>query len=167
MKTPNETLPNLPSKLLAEAISAFELVMLDPRYIVDMACWHDLDDNEEVVHVCFGGAVLAKTLNAPLDFDSGQFFNEDTPLIVQIDALDSFRQGCVKLGLNSLSDLGGEWVSRYKNLDRKALNELGGEGFTALMTSEQAIDIALYEDSPKQFLEDMDDLRKMLEKHGL
>lgn len=41
----------------------------DPAYILDMEVWHLPD--EGVCHVCLAGAVMARTLNLPLEYSDG------------------------------------------------------------------------------------------------
>lgn len=69
MQTPPEKL----SDLIDLALNDLRKVQADPRYVVDMTLWHEpnTDDGENYVcHVCFAGAVMAKTLAVDVLADS-------------------------------------------------------------------------------------------------
>lgn len=98
------TLPDTPSELLLIALKDLESVENNESYIVDMGTWHSptLRDNN-VCHVCLGGAVIAGTLKIDPSFllyvDS---FENHPDIVKKLLALDSFKEGHVDAGLNYL-----------------------------------------------------------------
>lgn len=77
-------LPDKRSKLIRLACADLRKMEKDPRYEVDMECWHDPDyddDDKKICVACFAGAVMAFSLGADLnmcmhpsvyDSDTGQ-----------------------------------------------------------------------------------------------
>jgi len=60
--------------MLQMALADFDVVSKDPRYLVQMSLWHEpgttfneLSDEIPVCYVCLAGAVMARTLEAPID----------------------------------------------------------------------------------------------------
>lgn len=86
-------LPTLPSALLELALNDLIQVENDPRYRVHMGYWHGRYITADTCAVCFGGAVLAKSLGVPPDeridvLDTVPLHNRK-----QISALDYARSG--------------------------------------------------------------------------
>lgn len=101
-------LPDKPSELIRLALSDLEKVMEDGRYVVNFNRFHSPrpDENQfnedKKCHVCFAGAVMAKSLNSDIDehlmpagFDLGT--------TRKLFALDNFRVGAIYSGLNLMS----------------------------------------------------------------
>ena len=97
------TLPKVPSELLALALSDLELVEKDDKYVINMGFWHTINHNKYIEEetprcaVCMAGSVLAKTLN--LDFT----VNYDPAARAEaweceVYAINSFRQGYIREG---------------------------------------------------------------------
>lgn len=79
-------LPDKPSELIRLALADLEECEKDPRYAIGMVRWHAPEDGRCVV--CLAGAVMAKSLDAPID----QFVvPEDDQKALY--ALDEFRVG--------------------------------------------------------------------------
>ena len=83
-------------QLLELALSDFEKVKKDPKYIIDMDRWHSPDDKSGKCAVCLAGAVMAKSLGVKRS-EYKTPFNEDIPDLERDDlenkltAIDSFR----------------------------------------------------------------------------
>jgi len=56
-------LPDKFSDLIHLAINDYQKVLVDDRYIFDMAYWHEPINDK--TYVCFAGCVIAKSLYAP------------------------------------------------------------------------------------------------------
>lgn len=69
IKNLDSRLPVRPSDLILLALSDLEKCENDPRYKICMSCWHIPSYKEESMEclVCLAGAVMAKTLNAPIN----------------------------------------------------------------------------------------------------
>lgn len=99
-------LPKLPSALILLALRDLALVERSKIYDVDMGEWHETGEDKErgmTCTVCFAGAVMARTLKAPINesipphhvsFKSHNF--------KKLIALDEFRVGCIHRALISL-----------------------------------------------------------------
>lgn len=61
-----DNLPNKLSDLIEVALEDLEKVEKDKRYTVDMQFWHTPTDNFTGCSVCLAGAVIAKSLNVPI-----------------------------------------------------------------------------------------------------
>lgn len=111
-------LPDLPSALVRIACGDLHAAMRDPRYRVSMNFWHRPDKLDEpdnnTCAVCLAGAVMAKTLEVPLDRTAAPVdFDFDTHK--KLNALDYLRAGQVGNFLIRLSS---------KSLPLETLNEL-------------------------------------------
>ena len=90
-------LPRIPSELLKRALEDFDACVADRNYHLDMRKSHD---GHNLCSVCLAGAVMAKSLHAPRDKDCvPEHFPGDAGAL---DALDHFRQGSIRAGLDSL-----------------------------------------------------------------
>lgn len=119
-------LPTLPSALLELALNDLIQVENDPRYRVHMGYWHNPSDT---CAVCFGGAVLAKSLGVSPDeridiLDTVPLHNRK-----QISALDHAR--------------GGWWYGFFGDLGYDLDN-------ADLMT-----DVTAYDEDPEMFKHDI------------
>ena len=155
MTIPEDTLPNRPSLLIAVALDDLELVMKDPRYVVNMDVWHE-EFEDSTCHVCLAGSVMAKTLNCPIDFHGDDITDATNALSNKLDALDDFRLGYIIRGLETLKVCEGSYEDAYEKFAHSSASDMEG-----------LADIALHEDDPEQFIKDMDRLRLALESHGL
>lgn len=88
--------PQIPEapKLLSEAIylalADLEKVEADDRYQVDMDIWHASNHNSGKCHVCFAGAVMAKSCKTDIRLNKGiGSFDQDWANV--FCALDSAR----------------------------------------------------------------------------
>lgn len=93
------TLPKIPSALIRLAIADLEAVEKDSRYVVCMNDWHIPDPMG--CHVCLAGAVMAKTIGAPID--EFAFPNLADNCTSQLVALNDFREGNLESGLDELN----------------------------------------------------------------
>lgn len=108
-------LPDLPSKLLRLAINDLALILKDPNYKLNMSTWHaslpfstsstligaSLSD-KKICEVCLAGAVMAKSLGAPIlsSLEPNDFIVGDVER--KLCAIDSFRTGHVKEAFENL-----------------------------------------------------------------
>ena len=138
------TLPDKPSELIRLALRDLFYVAYDPDYAINMNYFHTgcLDPAwDGKCQVCFAGAVMAKTLNVPVDRHAiPEDFDDDTNY--KLDALDSFRDGLIDMGLDVL-------------------------GLRTPEGMESARDIEVFRDNPMQFHDDMESLANDLEGYGL
>lgn len=88
-------LPDLPSDLIDLALNDLARVERSACYRVDMSSWHEPlgEGSKKVCHACFAGAVMAKTLDAPID--QHRYPDEFGADRGKLSALDSLRQGDV------------------------------------------------------------------------
>lgn len=144
----SKKLPDLPSAILRHAMEDLVKVENDPRYAVSMSDWHSLyngDDEDQLCHVCLAGAVMAKTLEVPLDLggDSSFFSLEGTfEDWRKFTMLDFLRSGHIEDAL--------DWV--HKELP---------EGIPSQM------EVTDYTDNPIEFKHEMEKIAIMLEEAGL
>lgn len=106
-------LPNKPSELIRLAVSDIQKVAKDPKYGIYMGTWH-WKDNDGKCYVCLAGAVLAKTLKISRRKSIDPFTlthpilglipapKSRARLARQLIALNSFREGNVRSGLQTL-----------------------------------------------------------------
>lgn len=133
------TLPKKPSKLLTVALQDLSKAEKNAKYSIYMNDWHD--PHTEKCKVCLAGAVMAFSLNAPIqellipeDFaDSLQF---------KLEAIDLFRSGNIHQGLELL-------------------------GFEQNKFIPEEVEIVPYEYNKNEFKKDMRKLIKLLEFHKL
>lgn len=93
-------LPEKPSALIRLALADLEVVEKNPKYAIDMDFWHIVNKDTEICSVCFAGAVMANTLEAPSWMSHVPFeFESECHKLV---ALDSFRCGHIAAGLEQL-----------------------------------------------------------------
>ena len=150
-------LPDRPSLLIAVALDDLELVMQDPRYIVDMGDWHNPNGEDSICAVCLAGAVMAKTFDVAIHKEA---YPETLLLPLQnarsqarkLEALDSFRRGQVHSGMLRSTSFRGVYGERFMRVADICKKDF---------------DITPYEIDPEQFIEDMDNLRLELEAQGL
>ena len=110
-------LPDKPSELVRLAIEDVKKVYRDDRYILNMNDWHVLEEYEtddlilagylkpngyesemEKCAVCFGGAVMAMTLDTDQEeYVSPDDFDKDTEN--KLASLDLFRRGNIRKGV--------------------------------------------------------------------
>jgi hypothetical protein len=148
MKTKeSKKLPDKASELIRLAVADLKAAEKSKEYLVDMGYWHLPDvrcsDNRERCLVCFAGAVMARTMNIPprSHVDPYAFPTEEKKKLL---ALDNFRSGYVKLGLQEL--LGWENTP------------ITGIGF---------VDVTDYEANPDQFKAEMLAMARGLARVGL
>ncbi len=132
-------LPNKPSKLINLALNDLERVEKDDRYIVDMEDWHVPEENGQCF-VCLAGAVMAKTLGAPIDELTCPLYTSHEK---ELEALDNFRCGWIETALRGLG-LHAD-IPRFKS----------------------RVEVRAYSDNPKQFKDDMRDMARQFERAGL
>lgn len=95
MSTTTNTVPNskLPptklSDLIQLALDDIDAIEKDPRYVVDMNWWHMPMD--VACHVCLAGAVMARSLEVPIDACSYPHYHKGW--WAALKALDAVRQG--------------------------------------------------------------------------
>ena len=92
-------LPKKPSDLIEIALKDLCAVERDSRYRVNMNTFHEVHYTR--CEVCFGGAVMAKSLKVPTmsDKDPGDLAPR---VAAKILALDHFRDGSVSSGLEQM-----------------------------------------------------------------
>ena len=139
-------LPSKPSELINLALKDLKAVEKSRQYVVNMNHWHETDrqyDNsipEGTCAVCFAGSVMAQTCKAPANKSFGvkNFGRENTDKFI---ALDEFREGNIEMGFETL-----------------------GLNFPSLLQSD--IEIVDYQDDPKFFKEQMQEVADTLAKLG-
>jgi hypothetical protein len=138
-----------PKKLSAAILMALkdlEAVERDPRYKVNMHMWHG--PHMFKCNVCFGGAVLAKTIKVDIskDFNCSDF-GDDWKKVFK--ALDNVREGFVMTALLEMGLVTDEesdnWEEFYTSFDANKLN---------------------YQDDPQAFKDAMFDVATMLKVNG-
>ena len=146
---PVKALPDKPSALIRLALRDLEKVERSRSYKVDMGSWHMPE--VKWCRVCFAGSVMAMSLNA----ERARFLGPpDFPKEAhKLDALDRFRSGSVRYGLEDF----GVAASRTRRVLR------------ALAAREGRLDrgVTPYDVDPKLFKHDMRRLATLLAKHGL
>jgi hypothetical protein len=89
------------AELLGLALDDFEAILDDPRYVVHLTSWHApaahrlfKPERDERTAVCLGGAVIARSLGAPIDLwlSSDDFLGG---VETRLMTLDSLRLGNV------------------------------------------------------------------------
>lgn len=136
-------LPGQPSALLRLALHDLEKIENDQDYTVNMINWHIYRLSLDRCEVCLAGAVMAKTLEGDRrsNYWNVNFYQESPAL----DALDYFRVGKIGNALDCLGQTEGVY-SR-------------GIPLTATITR--------YQDNPKQFKKEIEELGSFLEDKGL
>ena len=100
----SDCLPDKPSELIRVALADLRKCEKDKRYGVDMGDWHSPDGSR--CYVCLAGAVMAKTLGAPIGESKSAGSYGSAPLVSdRLCALDDFRRGEVSDGLEELGIL--------------------------------------------------------------
>lgn len=95
------SLPDEPSALIRLALSDLMDVARDPRYRIDMAQWHEPDEQGELCYVCLSGAVAANTLKLPPDRSlSWDQISDDASN--KLTAIDDLRTGEISLAFETL-----------------------------------------------------------------
>jgi hypothetical protein len=97
MNNTAEPLSEIPSIAILQALEDLEACERDPRYVVDMSCWHIPDDDQ--CAVCLAGSVMAKRLGANHDVD---FLPRNFEKRDMLRSLDRFRCGEINDGLIDL-----------------------------------------------------------------
>lgn len=94
----------LPSEIILMALDDLELVEKDPRYDIDMNYYHyQVQRGKATCAVCFAGAVIAKTLEQPIDKDLvASDLTNNRAIMKRIYALNAFRMGQVASGLREM-----------------------------------------------------------------
>ena len=135
-----DQLPDKPSELLELALSDLAKVEASPEYETNMWGWHS-PSYTGVCYVCMAASVMAKTLEVDR-FKSFSPADFETDTQNKLFAIDNFRTGDLDLALETLG------INRPHSLT-------------------DYIDVADYDDDPKQFKEDMSDIIKMLKREEL
>lgn len=150
MKRIKSKLPKKLGALVRLAIADLRQVAKDSRYAVDMHSWHGRP-YEAVCHVCFAGAVMARSLATPHNLSIGPGALANSSRISQKDerrlyALDALRLGSI-------------WLGVYRLCKGK---------ITPLPTGcPETITVVPYDVDPKQFFRDMNKVARTLEKFNL
>ncbi len=139
-KTKTIQLPNKPSALLDLALKDLIKTEKDKKYIINMGDWHLTRDFLPCC-VCLAGAVIAKTLEWPIDKD--YWPASDSRNDKKLMALEYLRTGDV---YSAISTMGLDLKGDYMKLDR---------------------DIVGYDESPKDFKKQIQKLVKDLKTAGL
>ena len=99
-----QELPDLPSELVRVAIEDTKKVLKDEHYKLDLGRWHDYDKHDGRCAVCFGGAVMSKSLGlSPKMTAIPSSFGASNAR--KLSALDCFRSGklydgCLMMGID-------------------------------------------------------------------
>ena len=101
-------LPDKPSELIRVALADLAKCELDPRYRINMGTWHKPTDTEEAeCMVCLAGAVMAKSLGAPMSMKyTPSVYAPDDVSTQKLYALDLFRTGEVIAACERLESCG-------------------------------------------------------------
>jgi hypothetical protein len=140
-KKKSVVLPRKMSALITLALNDLIKVERSKKFVINMGDWHHAEPDGKC-SVCFAGAVMAKTCKFSLEQNGDVRPNRHSmgENMDQFFALDSLRQGEVKLAASELS------LDTVDGLDR---------------------DIASYHLDPKRFRSDMRKLASDLKKAGL
>lgn len=110
-----KTLPSEPSELLMLALMDLEKIENTPGYVIDMGMWHE--PRGGFCHVCLAGAVLAETLNKPMNWDFDHF-SMTTELHSKLNAINNLRTGDVVSAVYELDfDLDFDFYSVDESLN--------------------------------------------------
>lgn len=103
-ETTVQELPDLPSELIRVAIEDTKKILKDEHYKLDLRRWHDYDKDDGRCTVCFGGAVMSKSLGLSPNITAipSSFSNSNAR---KLSALDCFRSGklydgCLMMGID-------------------------------------------------------------------
>jgi len=103
-ETTVQELPDLPSELIRVAIEDTKKILEDKHYKLDLRRWHDYDKDDGRCTVCFGGAVMSKSLGLSPNITAiPSSFSASTAR--KLSALDCFRSGklydgCLMMGID-------------------------------------------------------------------
>ena len=95
-----------PSELIRVALNDLELCEKDAKYNVYMEAWHEpFDQNSDSpgCFVCLAGAVIAQSLNTPINFDRSPE-NFSLPISIRLRVLNLLREGDIPHALALFSD---------------------------------------------------------------
>jgi hypothetical protein len=94
-------LPDKPSELLMVAMIDLEAIQNSPQYRLNMGEWHT-PTPDGFCEVCFGGSVMAKSLNFGPGVNAHPLLTNDAILDRKLRALDAFRCGDLNLAFSYL-----------------------------------------------------------------
>ena len=96
-ETTVQELPDLPSELIRVAIEDTKKILEDKHYKLDLRRWHDYDKDDGRCTVCFGGAVMSKSLGLSPNITAipSSFSNSNAR---KLSALECFRSGDLYAG---------------------------------------------------------------------
>lgn len=151
-------LPKLPSDLIRLALKDLALIERSKIYDLDMGEWHTTGEDEErgvTCAVCFAGAVMARTLKAPINKSMGpEHVSFPSYNQKRLMALDEFRGGCIQTGLQTISN---KFSQTY------LMNKHDGI-FCKIENLSEALD---YHADPAGFKRTMRKIANLFEKMGL
>ena len=101
MTQPTTQLPNKLSALLRLAVQDAQKCERDPRYELNMGAWHVLEDGDATCQVCMAGAVMAQTLQYPID--RRVTWSDASHMDNTMHAIDNMRTGDFVSAAASLS----------------------------------------------------------------
>ena len=125
-------LPDKLSELIRLAVADCKLVEQDPRYELDMMEWHNPSKFGGSCEVCMAGAIMAKTLEAPIEVaftaSSGRHSDDEADKLLAIDEIrgGNFETALTTLSincdehLNEIDKLENYVQDRYNNEDDRA-----------------------------------------------
>lgn len=122
-------LPDKPSQLILVALADLRAVENSPAYNVDMDLWHCAAiDETDTCSVCLAGAVMAQSLKIPIDETAQPYDLEGDEIEGKLLALNKFRQGRLKSGLELMEIEAPEgfkknWHVVEYSTDREAFHE--------------------------------------------
>jgi hypothetical protein len=146
------------STLLRLALKDLARAERSKRYVINMGTWHEPVQAYDAstgscqetgkCQVCLAGSVIAGTLNAdlsecvePCDYEVGR----DCTTVNKLYALNSIRQGHIQSALQSIGRL---------------------KMWHAHKTLPSSIDVTKYESDPKLWRRQMNNIIKLLKRHG-
>lgn len=139
-------LSDIPSKAIRQALDDLAAVEAQKDlYTVDMCNYHVYDAEDAKCAVCFAGAVIAGAGNDPKRNLEPSSFDDKTHN--KLRGLDCFRGGDIA----------------------EAINFFGVKKIPLLLNTDDSfyVDVTDYDDNPKKFKKDMNELADNLEKLGL
>jgi hypothetical protein len=123
LSTDLQELPTKLSDTLETALSDLELCEKDDKYKVDLDAWHkpsrDEQAGKDICSVDLAGAVLAKTLGFPPDFDWEPSCAADSPDKSRMMALEYIRMNHITAALEVIDqrrpkaiedEIAGKWI---------------------------------------------------------
>jgi len=97
----NKELSDIPSELLTQALEDLKLCEQNPNVKINMNDWYERDNN--ICYVCLVGSIMYNNIDSPHLYNSLSIYNFNEYDVKKFKALEKFRTGYVKCGLDCLN----------------------------------------------------------------